>query len=191
MKTIVFFLEKPSAREMLEGLLPRILPEGVSVRYLVYKGKQDLEKNLVAKLRGWQAPDSAFLVMRDQDSGNCTVVKNRLQVCRQAGKQGVVVRVACHELESFYLGDLQAVENALAITGLARQQENKKFRLPDQIGSPSLELERLTKGVYQKISGSRAIGRYLVPDQNRSPSFLALVDGIRKLTGKYDCISRA
>ncbi len=26
MKTIVFFLEEPSAREMLAGILPRILP---------------------------------------------------------------------------------------------------------------------------------------------------------------------
>ena len=46
MKTIVFFLEEPSAREMLEGVLPRILPEEVKVRYLVFQGKQDLEKNL-------------------------------------------------------------------------------------------------------------------------------------------------
>ena len=52
MKTIVFFLEEPSAREMLEGMLPRILPDGVQTRYLVFKGKQDLEKNLVAKNSG-------------------------------------------------------------------------------------------------------------------------------------------
>lgn len=184
MKTIVFFLEEPSAREMLQGLLPRILPEGVVARHLVFKGKRDLEKNLAGKLRGWQAPDSAFLVLRDQDAGDCVVIKNRLQeLCRQAGKEGVVVRVACHELESFYLGDLRAVENALSVTGLARQQENRKYRLPDQIGSPSAELERITRGAYQKISGPRAIGRYLVPDQNRSRSFRALVDGIRKLAG--------
>ncbi len=46
MKTIVFFLEAPSAREMLVGVLPRILPEGIQVRYIVFQGKQDLEKNL-------------------------------------------------------------------------------------------------------------------------------------------------
>jgi len=182
MKTIVFFLEEPSAREMLEGLLPRILPEDVTARYLVFKGKQDLEKNLAGKLRGWQAPNSVFLVMRDQDAGDCTVIKSRLkELCRQAGKDGVVVRVACHELESFYLGDLQAVENALSVTGLARHQETRKYRIPDHVGSPSMELDRLTKGVYQKISGSRAIGHHLVPEQNRSHSFRVLVEGIRKL----------
>jgi len=44
MKTIVFFLEEPSAREMLEGVLPRILPENIQTRYLIFQGKQDLEK---------------------------------------------------------------------------------------------------------------------------------------------------
>lgn len=34
MKTIVFFLEEPSAREMLEGLLPMVLPGGVQIRCL-------------------------------------------------------------------------------------------------------------------------------------------------------------
>lgn len=182
MKTIVFFLEEPSAREMLEGLLPRILPEGFITKYLVFKGKQDLEKNLAGKLRGWQASDSFFIVIRDQDAADCAVIKNRLlELCRQAGKEGVVVRVACRELESFYLGDLRAVETALSITGLARQQESRKYRSPDQIVSPSTELERLTRGAYQKISGSRAIGPHLIPDQNRSHSFNVLVDGIRKI----------
>lgn len=29
MKTIVFFLEEPSAKEMLAGVLPRMLPENI------------------------------------------------------------------------------------------------------------------------------------------------------------------
>ncbi len=46
MKSLVFFLEEPSARAMLEGLLPRLLPDGWLVRYIVFEGKQDLEKQL-------------------------------------------------------------------------------------------------------------------------------------------------
>ena len=57
MKTIVFFLEEPSAREMLAGVLPRMLPENINVRYIIFQGKQDLEKNLKSKLLGWRAPD--------------------------------------------------------------------------------------------------------------------------------------
>lgn len=119
MKTIVFFLEEPSAREMLAGILPRILPDDMQIRYIVFQGKQDLEKKLQAKLRGWMLPDSIFVVMRDQDSGDCKAIKNKLVgLCREAGKDGVLVRVACRELESFYLGDLVAVEKGLGLKGL-------------------------------------------------------------------------
>ncbi len=61
MKTFVFFLEEPSAKEMLVGLLPRLLPPLAKVQYLVFSGKQDLEKNLVRKIRGWQMPESVFV----------------------------------------------------------------------------------------------------------------------------------
>lgn len=34
-----FLLEEPSANEMLKGILPRILPENIHVRYVVFDGK--------------------------------------------------------------------------------------------------------------------------------------------------------
>ena len=71
---LVFFLEEPSAREMLKGLLPRVLPDVISFRYLVFEGKQDLEKNIVRRLRGWRAPNSVFIVLRDQDAGDCSAI---------------------------------------------------------------------------------------------------------------------
>lgn len=132
MKTIVFFLEEPSAKEMLIGVLPRLLPENIQVRYIVFQGKQDLEKNLRRKLHGWRVPDSVFVVMRDQDSGDCRAIKAKLaDLCREAGQDGVLVRVACRELESFYLGDLAAVEQGLGLKGLKMHQQGRKFREPD------------------------------------------------------------
>ncbi len=41
MRTLVFFLEEASAREMLKGLLPRFLPSDVESRFVVFEGKQD------------------------------------------------------------------------------------------------------------------------------------------------------
>ncbi len=58
---LVFLLEEPSAREMLKGLLPRVLPAAVQPRYVVFEGKQDLEKNMIRRLRGWRAPNSVFV----------------------------------------------------------------------------------------------------------------------------------
>jgi len=46
MMMLVFFLEEPSAEEMLKDVLPKILPKHVIPRYVVFEGKQDLEKQL-------------------------------------------------------------------------------------------------------------------------------------------------
>lgn len=183
MTTLVFLLEEPSAKAMLEGILPRLLPPEITIQYLVFEGKQDLHKQLVRKLRFWQQPDSRFVVMRDQDSGDCRVIKAELQrLCREAGHPEALVRIACHELESFYLGDLQAVEAALAIPGLARQQQSRKFRTPDALANAAEELKKITSGRYQKVQGSRLIGPQLTLDhRNLSHSFQVLLEGIQRL----------
>lgn len=182
MKTLVFFLEERSAREMLEGLLPRLLPPEIQVRYLDFQGKQDLEKNLNRKLRGWLAPDCVFVVLRDQDRGDCREIKNRLRaMCPTDPGKPILVRIACRELESFYLGDLAAVERGLGLRGLARRRQEVKFRDPDALPNPSQVLGNLTGQKYQKVLGSRAIGPHLNIEKNTSRSFKALVSGIRKL----------
>ena len=88
MSEIVFLLEEASAEAMLPGLLPRLLPEGTTIRYIVFDGKQDLEKQMVRRLRGYRVPEARFVVLRDQDSADCHVIKNRLlEMCpRQAGR---------------------------------------------------------------------------------------------------------
>lgn len=184
MRELVFLLEEESAKAMLEGLLPRILHEDIRLRYIPFEGKQDLERQMVKRLRGYVNPHARFIVLRDQDSApDCRDIKARLvELCQQAGQAAKsVVRIACRELESFYLADLYAVEQALGVKKLVRQQGSAKFRSPDHLGSPSKELETLTGGVYQKVSGSRAIGGLLDPDIERSPSFKNLIKSIRRL----------
>ncbi len=182
MKSLVFFLEERSAEEMLKGPLPQILDEQVQRKYIIFHGKQDLEKNLLRKLRGWRTPNTVFVVIRDNDSGDCRTIKRKLlDICSQAGKEDVLVRIACQELESFYRGDLEAVEKGFGISGLAKKQKKQKFHKPDRLGSPSRELERLTKKKYQKVSGSRAIGPHLKLEGNKSHSFNVLLAGIRRM----------
>ena len=182
MRNLVFFLEEPSAREMLKGLLPRIIPSNdVSFQYIVFEGKQDLEKRLPKKLKGWCKPESSFIVLCDQDSTDCQEVKKKLRVvCQKNGHPESLIRIACRELESWYLGDLKAVENALELNGLARKQERAKYRTPDNLNNAAQELDVLTKQVYQKVSGSRQIGPYLDLENNRSHSFGVFVNGIMR-----------
>lgn len=179
---LVFLLEERSAKEMLDGLLPRLYPQPVSYRCIVFEGKQDLEKQLVRRIRGYRVPGARFIVVRDQDSSDCHLIKRRLsEMCRKAGRPEALVRIPCRELESWYLADLKAVEDDLGIAGIKTLQQNKKYRNPDALASPALELDRLTKGRYQKISGSRAIGLHLDPGNMRSNSFKVFVEGVRNI----------
>lgn len=183
MTVLVFLLEEPSAKAMLEGVLPRVLAPDVEVHYMVFEGKQDLHKRMVMRMRYWQKPDSRFIVMRDQDSADCRQVRQELmELCTRSGKPDALVRIACHELESFYLGDLLAVEQGLGLKGLARLQDGRKFRAPDQLANASEELRKLTERRYQKLAGSRSVGSCLrVDGSNRSHSFNVLMDGIRRM----------
>ncbi len=60
MKNLVFLLEEPSASVMLEGVLPRLLPDNITWHCIVFEGKQDLEKNLIRRIRGYRVPPESF-----------------------------------------------------------------------------------------------------------------------------------
>ena len=192
MKCLVCFLEERSAKVMLEEVLSRLLPSDVTFQCIAFDGKQDLEKQLVRKLKGWNRPNSVFLVMRDQDQSNCMDVKIRLQgLCQEAGKPETLVRIACQELESFYFGDLSAVAKGLDLPDIERYKTKRLYRDPDQIINPGDELKKLTgkltsnKNVYSKVLGSRSIAPHLSLDgsTNTSNSFNVLLSGIIKLVG--------
>jgi hypothetical protein len=184
MKELVFLLEEASAKAMLESLLPRILHPDIFPRLIRFEGKQDLERQMSKRLRGYVNPQARFIVLRDQDNApDCVALKAQLiERCRHAGRQDKsMVRIACTELESYYLADLSAVEQGLKVNNLVRLQPTAKFRSPDRLGNPSKELHALTSGAYQKVSGSREIGKYLDAANERSSSFKNLVKGIRRM----------
>jgi len=181
MMELVFFLEELSARAMLEGFLPKIVSDLVRCRFIVFEGKQDLERQMVKRMRGYLVPYARFVVLRDKDSEDCRDVKRRLVgKCAEGNHPDSLVRVACHELESWYLGDLAAVEAALGFTGLARQQHKTPYDKPDDMAAPARKLQSISP-TYQKVGGSRAIGPYLDPVKNRSQSFGIFVAGVQEL----------
>lgn len=183
-RELVFLLEERSAKVMLEGLLPRMLDERIEFKLIAFEGKQDLEKRMTMRMQGYVNPDARFIIMRDQDNApNCKKLKlNLVNKCKASGKGHYsLVRIACRELETFYLADLLAVERALGVKGLSSKQRGAKFRNPDYLVSPSHELKVITGQQYEKISGSRAIGLHLDVEVSRSDSFRNLVVGIKRL----------
>jgi hypothetical protein len=112
---------------------------------------------------------------------DCIKLKQRLKhLCQQAGQPDALIRIICHELESWFLGDLAAVEKAFQITGLAKQQNKNKFRFPDSLANASEELSKLVQG-YDKVRGARAIAPHLDLINNRSHSFHAFITGVQNL----------
>ena len=184
MRELVFLLEERSALVMLESLLPRCLSSDIRFRLVAFEGKQHLEKHLERRIRSYQNPHARFIVLRDQDSHpDCKQLKTDIYArCQKSGRaQDCLIRIACQELETFYLADLDAVEKALGLNSLAKQQGKRQFRTPDLLSSPSRELRSLTKNRYQKVGGSREIGKHLSLGNNRSQSFRKLIAGIRRM----------
>jgi hypothetical protein len=182
MRELVFFLEEESAKALLETLFPLLVASKSQIhpRFIVFEGRRDIEKQIERKLRGYLNPQARFIVLRDQDSGDCRKIKRNLAArCSRARRPEAVVRVACRELEAFYLGDLRAVELGLGVSGLAAKQNRVKFRDPDRLHSPSRELAELTGYRYQKVAGSRAIAPHLDLGAPRSRSFHHLLNAIR------------
>jgi hypothetical protein len=181
MKHLAFLLEEESAKELLDNLLPRVFPD-ISFKCIPFEGKQDLQKNMHIKLRGYKVPNTHFVILRDEDSGNCKKIKQNLKsICSNNGKPETLIRIACKELEAWYFGDLKAVETALKINGLENLSNQKKYRIPDNIVNPKEELKKITKNKYQQVSASREIGKVLDYKNNTSHSFNAFIDGIKRI----------
>jgi hypothetical protein len=178
---VVFLLEERSMREFLSGLLPRLAPDLPFV-LIAHEGKADLEQSLPRKLRAWRTPGARFVIVRDQDSASCRDVKARLAtLAARAGKPDAVIRIACRELEAWLLGDPDGLARALGRRELEGLGAKEKYRQPDQLGSPSRELEHLLGG-YSKTAGARAAGLVLDWEQNSSTSFGHFVRSVQHLT---------
>ena len=181
MKHLVFLLEEESMKALLDVLLPKILPADASFICIPHEGKQDLEKSIPIKLRAWKTPETSFIIVRDKDHADCLEIKKRLvELCKQAGRGDSLVRIACHELESWFLGDLAAVAQAFGIRKLAEQQQNRKYKEPDKLANASEELEKLVKD-YRKVSGAKKIAEYMNINKNSSGSFNCFVNAVKLL----------
>ena len=183
MNRVVFLLEEPSMKELLQGLLPRVFPNMVFL-CIAHEGKTDLEKSIPRKIRAWQEPGVQFVVMRDKDQSDCVTLKQRLvTLCADAGRPDTLVRIVCHELEAWYLGDPDALAEAFGDERLRAIGRRARFRDPDSVRQPSRALRRLVPE-FQKVSGARRMSELLSRDRNSSTSFQVLLSGLDRLQSR-------
>ena len=171
-------------RDLLNGLLPLLYPK-LDFLCLAHEGKSDLERSIPRKLRAWREPGVRFVILRDNDGGDCLLLKQRLmQSCRAAGRPDTIVRIVCQELEAWYLGEPDALADAFGKESLRRIGGRARFRDPDAVQQPSEALKSLVPG-FRKVSGAKTMAGLLTRERNYSKSFQVLLSGLDKLCGEF------
>jgi hypothetical protein len=181
----IFLLEEKSMQSVLEIILPKLLPEN-SFKCIPHEGKQDLRKSIPRKLRAFKNLDRhpRFVIVHDQDSSDCQILKAELlKICSEVAYDNVIVRIICRELESWFLGDLAAIEKGFSLKqrSLSGKQNKTTFRDPDRLNSAKQELLKLVPN-YQAISGARKIAPCMSLDHNKSYSFNVFLATIQDLS---------
>lgn len=182
---LVFLLEEPSMKHLLEGLLPRLMPGWVAGRHFLcvqHEGKSDLDRSVPRKLAAWRIPGDRFVVLRDNDAAACLDVKAKLtKLCADSGRADTLVRLVCQELESWYLGDLDALAQAYGDPRVTAPAVRKRYTEPDVWEKPSVEVQRLLPS-FQKGQASQRMGQALRDAaDNRSRSYQVFVAGVRRV----------
>lgn len=187
-KTLHVFTEEPSAQNVFEIILPKLLPANVFFRVYSHQGKQDLEKALKTTLPSIsKIPGARILITRDQDNADCVDVKANLKnIIGQNCKCTYFVRIVCTELESWFLGDLNAVKMAYPRLKPEHYISKADFRNVDTITKPNKTLLKILpeyndREHLPKLEVSESIAPHLNFENNSSISFNQTISAIRKL----------
>lgn len=121
------------------------------------------------------------MVVQDQDSWDCFELKKMLITIieNENPDMNYVVRIACREVENWYLGDLQAIEHLYPKTKASTLKSKSKYRNVDKV-TGSYELKKLTVD-FTKTACARQIAPIININTNRSLSFNHFVRGVHKL----------
>jgi len=168
---IVFLTEEASMKELLSGIIHTQYPslhEGLDWHIIAYQGKADLEKNIQSKMRSWNYNNPHFIILRDNDGGDCLQLKSKLaNLASETGKPHHI-RIVCQELEAWLLGDADAVKKVFPHAPFHNAQ--RTYRNPDNLNNASQILTELT-GSPSKVSRAQDIAPHLSPSRNASKSF--------------------
>ena len=181
MKEIVILAEESSIQPIFEELAPQLDLAGATIRVIPHQGASDLERSLPRKLKAWRNPHARFLIIRDNDSGDCVKRKQNLQeIVRRSGRESQsLVRIVCQELEAWFLGDRQALHDASILKANINHASIRGD--VDQIVKPSQKLDRFAAQGYEKRTGARIVSSYMEVGRNTSRSFQNAMRALERL----------
>ena len=111
MKHVEFLVEEDSAEALLKGLLPKLLPAGVSFAIHPFQGKRDLLTKLPDRLRGyrqWLPADWRLVVLVDEDRQDCRALKQQLD--KAATDAGFTTKATAQHAGSFTILNRISIE---------------------------------------------------------------------------------
>lgn len=180
MTRLVFLLEERSMQTLLEGLLPRLLPQ-LSFLCISREGKSELDRNIPGILRNWRVPGDRFVIVRDNDNTDCHAPKARLrELCRQGGREDTLIRIVCQELEAWYLSEPAALADAFGDERLRNIGRQARYRNPESRVKPSEDIQRFIP-TFQKTDGARRMAERMTRERNTSHSFAVFLSGVERL----------
>lgn len=184
MARIEILVEEPSMKEFLSILLPNVISEPwvLNENYFIraFEGKTDLQRNIPSKVKflsNWRHEKVGLVIMQDQDSADCKVLKQKLvDICEESGNCPKLVRIVCKELESWYIGDFEAVHMAYQNFNYQNYINKAKYRIPDNCNAYD-ELRKILPE-FQKVGGAKKIAPYINVEKNKSVSFQQTISGL-------------
>jgi hypothetical protein len=183
---VEILVEEPSMSHVLSNVLPKVLPEGYELNrncfIRIFDGKQDLQKHIPQKVRAYKnfSQPVKLIIIQDKDSNDCIQLKQQIRQLIVDNNPTIphLIRIACTELESWYIGDMAAIEKIYPKFKAARHVNKAKFRNPDACNAYD-EIRQLIPS-FQKGYASKNIPQYFNVDQNKSLSFNHLINGIQQ-----------
>ena len=184
MARIEILVEEPSMKEFISILLPKVIkyPWVLNENYFIrsFEGKNDLQKNIPSKVKllsNWKHENVGIIIMQDQDSSDCKILKQKLVfLCEQNGNCQRLVRIICRELEAWYIGDFEAVNKGFSNFKYQNYINKSKFRVPDNCNAYD-ELRKILPE-FQKVGGAKKIAPYINIEKNKSVSFQQTITGL-------------
>ena len=182
---IFFLLEEQSMKSALKALLPKIIPDK-QYKLIPHNGKMDLKQAIPKVVPSLSKNENAkIVIIQDKDNDVCLKLKNELLSLTRNAKCPILVRIACEELEAWFLGDMRAIERAFPRFKADNYINKKPYRKIDKIKKPSLVLKKLIPelkdyDIFPKRKIAEAISYQMNIDENRSTSFKNLVTGLCK-----------
>jgi hypothetical protein len=186
MARIEILVEEPSMKEFLSILLPKIIQEPwiINENYFIrsFEGKNDLQKNIPSKVKylsHWNHEKVGLVIMQDQDSADCKILKQKLvELCEKNGNCNKLVRIVCRELESWFIGDFEAINGAYQNFKYQNYVNKAVFRTPDNCNAYE-ELRKILPE-FQKVGGAKKIAPHIRIEANKSESFQQTISGLTK-----------